>query len=110
MDITTRKLKEHTIVYIKGEIDLYNAGTLKKTMFNIAEKGAESIILDMKDVPYVDSSGVGLLVVTKKKLENDNKQFALLNVNEDIYKVLKIAAFHKFFKMYSNEDEIKKNN
>ena len=106
MDIKVKELGEHTVVSVSGEVDLYNVSKLKKTLFDIISKNVKSLVIDMKEVSYMDSSGIGALVASQKKIKINNGKFALLNLNEDVLNVLRLATLDKFFKIYNSEDEL----
>jgi len=74
LKIEYRDLGKHKIISIDGEVDLYNVGELKKSIFEmIDEEEVESLIIDMKDISYMDSSGIGALVAGKKKNEGERR-------------------------------------
>ena len=107
MNIEFRDLGKHKIIAVEGEVDLYNVGELKKTIYEIIDDGeVESLIIDMKEISYIDSSGIGALVAGKKKMKVANGNFALLNISEDVLNILKLATLDKFFTIYDSEAAI----
>ena len=60
----------------------------------------------MKDINYMDSSGIGALVAGQKKVKTKGGKFALLNIKEDVLNILKLATLDQFFTIYSDENEI----
>jgi len=106
MDIEFRDYGEHKIIDVSGEVDLYNVSELKKALFSITDGKHSSIIVDMKNVNYMDSSGIGALVAGQKKMKAHNGKFALMNIHEDVLNILKLATLDKFFKIYESEDEL----
>jgi anti-anti-sigma factor len=106
LGIKIRELDGHTVAEIEGDVDLYNVGKLKKSLFDIIDKGAKSLVVDMKNVSYMDSSGIGALVASQKRIKANNGKFALINVSEDVLNVLKLSTLDKFFKIYANEEEL----
>lgn len=109
MDIKIRDLGKHKILEIEGDVDLYNVGELKQAIFRmIDDEDAESLIIDMSGISYMDSSGVGALVAGKKKMRSINGKFALLHINEDVLNILKLATLDQFFTIYEDESQIEK--
>ncbi|MCP4131393.1 MAG: STAS domain-containing protein [bacterium] len=106
MDISFRDLGEHKIIEVSGEVDLYNVSELKKALFSITDGKHSSVAVDMKNVNYMDSSGIGALVAGQKKMKAHNGKFALINIHEDVLNILKLATLDKFFKIYESEDEL----
>ncbi len=106
MEIAFRDVGEHKIIEVSGEVDLYNVSELKKALFSITDGNHYSIIVDMKNVNYMDSSGIGALVAGQKKMRAHNGRFALMNIHEDVLNILKLATLDRFFKIYDSEDDI----
>jgi anti-anti-sigma factor len=106
MDISFRDLGEHKVIEVAGEVDLYNVSELKKSLFSITDGSNQSVIVDMKNVNYMDSSGIGALVAGQKKMRAHNGKFALMNIHDDVLNILKLATLDKFFRIYDTEDEI----
>ena len=85
-------------VYIKGEIDLNNINQIE----NILDEGikqCKNIIIDMKDVRFIDSTGIGLLVKTYKALKSEGKTIEIRNAVGNVRKVFKITCLEDVFNM-----------
>ncbi len=59
------------------------------------------IILDLSQVEYIDSSAIGALLASSKKVVEQDKEFFLGNVNSSVREVLLITQIDKFFQYYS---------
>jgi anti-sigma B factor antagonist len=106
MDIEFRDIGEHKVIQVGGEVDLYNVSELKRALFSITDGRHHSVIVDMKNINYMDSSGIGALVAGQKKMRAHNGKFALMSPTEDVLNILKLATLDKFFRIYETEDEI----
>jgi anti-sigma B factor antagonist len=106
MDIEVRDLGEHKVVAVSGEIDLYNVSELKKVLFSVTDGSHKSVVVDMKNVNYMDSSGIGALVAGQKKMKAHTGKFSLMNIHEDVLNILKLATLDKFFQIYDTEDDL----
>ncbi len=106
MEIEFRDIGDNKVVQVSGEVDLYNVSELKRALFSITDGKHASVIVDMKNVNYMDSSGIGALVAGQKKMRAHNGKFALMNIHEDVLNILKLATLDRFFKIYETEDEI----
>lgn len=67
MEIDFRDYGEHKIIEVAGEVDLYNVSDLKKALFSVTDGKYHSVVVDMKNVNYMDSSGIGALVAGQKR-------------------------------------------
>lgn len=106
MEIEFKNVGEHRIVLVSGEVDLYNVSELKKALFSVTDGANQSVVVDLKNVNYMDSSGIGALVAGQKKMKAHNGKFALLNIHDDVLNILKLATLDRFFKIYESEDEL----
>ncbi len=106
MDIEFRDHGEHKIVEVSGEVDLYNVSELKKALFSVTDGSSPSVIVDMRNVNYMDSSGIGALVAGQKKMKAHTGKFALMNIHEDVLNILKLATLDKFFTIYETDDDL----
>ena len=106
MEVKIKDHGEHKILSINGEVDLYNVSELKKVLFSITDGTSSSVVVDMKNVNYMDSSGIGALVAGQKKMKAHSGKFALMNIHDDVLNILKLATLDKFFKIYETEDDL----
>ncbi len=106
MDIEFRDHGEHKIVEVSGEVDLYNVSELKKALFSVTDGSNPSVIVDMRNVNYMDSSGIGALVAGQKKMKAHTGKFALMNIHEDVLNILKLATLDKFFTIYDTDEDL----
>jgi anti-sigma B factor antagonist len=106
MDIEFRDHGEHKIVEVSGEVDLYNVSELKKALFSVTDGSNSSVIVDMRNVNYMDSSGIGALVAGQKKMKAHSGKFALINIHEDVLNILKLATLDKFFTIYEDDEDL----
>ncbi len=89
--------KNYTL-YVVGEIDLNTVDILENAINQALEK-KKDLIIDMTDVKFIDSTGIGLLVQTYKKLKQDNNTITVLNARENVRKVFKITCLEETFNM-----------
>jgi len=106
MQINFRDQGEHKILSINGEVDLYNVGELKKILFAATDGSNKSVVIDMRDVNYMNSSGIGALVAGQKKMKALGGKFLLLNISDDVLNILKLATLDKFFTILEDESEL----
>ena len=78
------------IVHLNGEIDMDVADKARQTILPIIEAGNE-VHLNLSKVDYMDSSGISVLVESKKLSEQKNTKFELVEVSKQVEKVLAMA-------------------
>ena len=72
----------------------------------IEEENIKSLIFDMSEVNYFDSSGIALIANLRKRMMDREGKFALLAISYEIKSVLQLASMDRFFTIYANEEEI----
>ena len=105
MEIHTRTVGDVHILDISGKIVLGEATkTIRQTISDLLVNGGRKIVLNLKDVNFVDSSGIGELVSTYTSVTREGKQLKLLNLtNKKIRDLLVITKLLTVFQVYENE-------
>ena len=78
------------VVSPMGSLDIMNYTTLQEAIDSLLQKSPKVIILDLKDLDYITSSGVGVIIKTRKIMKKNNGQVLLVNLQPQIEKVLEI--------------------
>jgi anti-sigma B factor antagonist len=104
MKIDTRTVGEIMILDCSGKITL-GEGTMaiRNTVREVLKNGGKKIILNLADVNYIDSSGIGELVSTYTTVTNNGGQLKLLNLTKKIQELLAITKLLTVFQVYDNE-------
>ncbi len=106
MHISTRQSGDATIVDVVGDIDLYNSPEVRKILLeSLKEKRAPRVIMNLKGVKYIDSSGVASLVEGLKVSRTLNSRFILFGLSTAAREVLELSRLIKVFEVYANEEE-----
>jgi anti-sigma B factor antagonist len=106
MNISTRKKGKHLIVSLAGELNLYNVGEVKSQITSAISPDTSSLVMDFKDLTYIDSSGIGLMAQLKKKYSSGGGHFSLMGVSKEVMDVLRITALDSFFTFVSGEEKL----
>ena len=101
--IISREEKDNfLILHIEGEVDVYNAYELRNEINRAIEEKCFNVVIDLKNVSYIDSSGLGVLVSGVKTLMNHKGSLKLVELNEKIRSLTKLTGLEKFFEIYDN--------
>ncbi len=98
MTITERKLNNFSIISLKGILNASSAPKLKTYFEQLPE--AESVVIDLEQVDFLDSSGLGVLVGIARRKKASNAVFKLSNLNERVKKVFMITQAYTLFDIY----------
>lgn len=106
MKIETRQKDGATILDVSGDIDLYNSPEIRKILLGaLLAKGATRVVVNLKEVRYIDSSGVASLVEGLKKARELNLRFILFGLSNAAREVLELSRLIKVFEVYATEEE-----
>ena len=106
MTATTRQTGSVTIVDISGRIVLgEESAALRELVCNLLDKGHRQILLNLGDVHYIDSSGLGSLVSAFTSVRKQNGELKLLNLTNKVHDVLQIAKLYTVFDITNDETE-----
>jgi anti-sigma B factor antagonist len=104
LKIEIRTIGDVKILDCSGQITL-GEGTMsiRTTVRDILQGGAKKIVLNLRDVSYVDSSGVGELVSTYTSVLNGGGKLKLLNLEGKIHRLLTITKLLTVFDVFDDE-------
>lgn len=105
MEIKTRVVDTVVILDIDGEIDLYNAPEIKDTIKQQMDAGHKKIIINLENVSYIDSSGIGALISSLSNLKKIGGGLKIIHVYDSVRKVFELTKLTSFFDIYDSEDE-----
>ncbi|MBN2838307.1 MAG: STAS domain-containing protein [Fusobacteriaceae bacterium] len=109
MKTVSNKIENNNLlVKIEGEVDVYTSIDLKKELSKYIEDGERSIIIDLDQVNYMDSSGLGVLVAVLKELKKVGGDLKLINLPLSVKKIFDLTRLTKFFSIYKNLEEASK--
>jgi anti-sigma B factor antagonist len=104
MTITTREVSHVTIVDINGRITLgEETGLLRDTVRDLIAAGKKKIVLNLAQVDYIDSSGVGELVSSFTTVRNAGGELKLLALTKKVQDVLYVTKLYTVFDIKDDE-------
>jgi anti-sigma B factor antagonist len=104
--LTPRKVGDVTVIDAVGRITLGEASsTFRDTIRELVSKGEKKLLLNLAEVSYIDSSGIGELVSAYTTVTNQGGQLKLLNLTKRIQDLLQITKLYTVFEVFDNEAE-----
>ena len=104
MKSTTRQVDGVTIVDLSGRITLGEGSTLLRDIVReMIAKGNKKILLNLGDVTYIDSSGIGELVSAFTTVRNGGGELKLLNLTKKVHDLLQITKLYTVFDVFDEE-------
>lgn len=89
------------VIEIKEErLDAHNSGELKAEILNLFEDGKNNIVVDLKEVRFVDSSGLGALVSGFKNASARNGNLKLCGLQPQVKSMFELTRLHRVFEIF----------
>ena len=106
MQIEERAVGDVVVLDLKGKITLGEGDELLKDKVNsLVNQGHKKIILNLADVPYIDSAGLGEVVRTYTTVSRQGGSLKLLNLTKRITDLLSITKLLTVFETFDSEQE-----
>jgi len=102
--ISTRRIETTAIVDISGDIDLAHSGEVRRAvLIEFRENRTPKVILNLQEVNYIDSSGIGELVHAYTSVKTRGGELKLLHLTKKVRDLLQITKLYTVFEVYSDE-------
>jgi anti-sigma B factor antagonist len=104
MKASTRNVDQITVVDLSGRITLGEGSVvLRDTVRNLVGQGNKKMLLNLGDVNYIDSSGIGELVSAFTSVRNQGGELKLLNLTKKVHDLLQITKLYTVFDVKDDE-------
>ena len=91
---------ERTVIRLGGEIDVYTAPLVREKLDEQIRKGRNDLVLDLTDVTFLDSTGLGVLVGRLKHARSTGGSLVLFGADARVLRVFSITGLDKVFEMF----------
>ncbi len=106
MNLSMKVINEYLIVSLNGELDHHTSEEIRKKVdqkyFN---QNLKNIILDLRGLKFMDSSGIGLVMGRYKNCKEKNGDVAIVSTNPYINRMLNMSGLPKIINIYSSMEE-----
>jgi anti-sigma B factor antagonist len=104
MKVATRQVDGVTVLDLSGRITLGEGSvTLRDAVHDVVAKGSKHILLNLENISYIDSSGIGELVSAFTSVKNSGGELKLLNLTKKVHDLLQITKLYTVFDIWDNE-------
>lgn len=103
MTLEFEQLNRNLIVRLKGELDHHSAELVRDKIDKTIDRGGfKNLIFDCRNMDFMDSSGLGVMMGRFKKLKVTGGQVMIAGVNPSIDRVFKLSGIYKIISKYEN--------
>jgi len=105
--LTTRQVGDVTVIDATGRITLgEGASHFRDTIRDLATKGDKKLLVNLSDVSYIDSSGIGELVTAFTTVKKTGGDLKLLNLTKKVHDLLQLTKLFTVFDVYTDENVV----
>ncbi|MEM9924987.1 MAG: STAS domain-containing protein [Cyanobacteria bacterium P01_D01_bin.50] len=99
-------MTEHIkLIQPSGVLDATKSQEFREEVINLLQGKPKIVLVDLKDITFMDSSGLGALVLAFKTLRAADTKLVLCSINEQVKILFELTGMDKVFEIFSNQDE-----
>jgi anti-sigma B factor antagonist len=106
MQIATTPGSDRYVITVSGEVDLASSPELDTAIILAIESGSSALVIDLADVSFMDSSGLGVIVRGLKRCREADKDLDLVITNERVLKVFGITGLDQVIPIHDAIEDI----
>ena len=95
--------KKYTLISYKEDIQYTKLPDMKEELYEILENN-KIYCIDFKNIDYIDSSGIGLIISLYKDLKEMDSELYLININNEINEIFSLVFLNQIIKYFDSED------
>ena len=104
MEIGVRKDHGRTIVAVAGELDVFTSARLRAVLFDPVLCAGPSVLVDLEDVTFIDSTSIGVLVAARRWLTSRSIEVGLVCEGQ-VRRVLDVVGLDKVFTIHPSVED-----
>lgn len=96
-NLSTDESADGPVLHIEGEVDVYTSPALRDELYRLIDAGAKRVVIDLADMDFIDSSGLGVFVGALKRIRERSGDLELRAMQPSTRKVLEITGLTQVF-------------
>ncbi|MFD2043845.1 STAS domain-containing protein [Ornithinibacillus salinisoli] len=109
LEINVTEDSAKILVHLSGEIDVYTAPKLKDTLLQLTSNNGNDIQVDLSQVSYMDSTGLGVFISALKSAKESGSTVTLVNLRERVLRLFQITGLDQIIDINLGERGVKSN-
>ncbi len=106
LKIETRSEGSYLIVSLTGDFDVESSEELKNEVRKKLSSSTPNVVMDLTNVSYVDSSGLGTLIALQKDARFNGGSLCIVGASSQIKRVMKMTNLYRLFTFYDKLEEV----
>lgn len=105
LDLSDRDVDGVTVVDLEGKLNTGTSPDADAYLSELVSAGSTKLLLNMKGVDYISSSGLRVMLATGKKLGGSDGKLVFCNLNPSVGEVFRVSGFSTMFSVFDSEQE-----
>jgi anti-sigma B factor antagonist len=105
LGLVVRDQDDWTVLAVSGEIDIATAPSLREKLHNLLAEGRSSLIIDLDEVTFLDSTALGVLVGVLKRARTEGGELRIVSNQPRVRKVFEITRLDSAFDLCTSVDD-----
>ena len=93
------------LIRLEGEFDLHTGPQFERRVLEVLGRGASQVVVDLSDVSFIDSTTIGILMRTRKRLARLRGRLLVICADRNILRLFEITALDRMFELYRTREE-----
>jgi len=102
MEIKEDKIDDQLVVTLIGRIDSTAAVEFEEKLIEVIDTGCNTLIIDFKNVQFISSAGLRVLLLAAKKVKPQGGKILLSEMSKDVREVFDISGFSSIFEIHNS--------
>jgi len=104
LSVSQQSVGDYPVLAVRGEVDVYSAPALQEGLNTLLDSGAKAVIVDLTEVGFLDSTGLGVLVAARTSAVDAGGSLPIACQHERILKLFKITGLDAVFEIHPSVD------
>ena len=105
MEVTQTQQDGIIILGLKGRLDSNTSDDFEKKLLGLIQSGETKLVLDFKELDYISSAGLRVLLKAAKELKRNNGRLSFCSLKDYIREIFELSGFVSFFPIYATLEE-----
>lgn len=95
-----------TVIAVSGELDLASSPALQEELDRVAESDSEVLIIDLRELDFMDSTGLSVLVRAHQRAEEQGRELAMVKGSQQVQRLLSLTGVADRLRLLDTPEEL----
>lgn len=104
--VEVRTEGQAAIIVVRGELDLATSPELELQLRNFADTGNEQLVIDLRELEFMDSTGLSLIVKAHQRLSEEGRRLSIVRGSQQVQRLLDLTGVSERLQLVDSPEEI----